>query len=238
MKKDKKISIPLSPPHPLRESNSMPAQRSQSIQSHKEKNKNISVPLSPLSSLCCNKSIPAQSSQSIQRHKEKTIDISVPLSPLRSLCGESGHAMLEMVIGLIFLFNLTAGIIDFGSILSDYSSVVEAAHQGALLASTNNHLQSNTDQKFGNCPSSLTARSAPLPLKEQNEHQKIDERVQQILNIQDSMLDQNSLCITSTLENSSNTTDKNVVVTVQVAYDTLLYGSIPIKAQARAPFLQ
>jgi len=158
-----------------------------------------------------------------------------------SLKSESGHAMLEMAIGIIFLFNLTAGIIDFGNVLNDYSSVVEAAHQGALLASTNNHLQNNTNQKFGNCQvSRLSRSSSKLPDKEKSEHTKIDERVQQILNIEDSALDQNSLCITSSLENSSNTssTDKNVVVTVQVAYDTLLYGSIPIKAQARAPFLQ
>ena len=159
-----------------------------------------------------------------------------------SLKSESGHAMLEMAIGIIFLFNLTAGIIDFGNVLNDYSSVVEAAHQGALLASTNNHLQTNTDETFGYCNKSkkLAFKSTPTPKKEMEQHQKIDERVQQILNIEDSALDQHSLCITSSLENSSNTssTDKNVVVTVEVAYDTLLYGSIPIKAQARAPFLQ
>ena len=168
-----------------------------------------------------------------------------PLRPLH-LCErnpESGHAILEMAIAIIFLFNLTAGVIDFGCVLTNYSSVVEAAHQGALLASTNNHFQTNSDSTFGNCPSSPTARSVPLPKKEQQEHQKIDERVQQILNIEDSALDQNSLCITSALEDSSgnlttNSTDKNVVVTVEVAYDTLLYGSIPIRAQARAPFLQ
>ena len=153
---------------------------------------------------------------------------------------ESGHAMIEMAISLVLFFNLTAGIIDFGSILNDYSSVVEAAHQGALLASTNNHFQNETDRNFGNCQnSSQTQRSGnPISIKELEEHKKVDQRVQQILNIDDSSLDQQSLCITSSLENASSSTDKNVVVTVEVAYDTLLYGSIPIKAQARAPFLQ
>ena len=161
-----------------------------------------------------------------------------PLLP--SLQSEKGHAMIEMAIGLVFLFNITAGVIDFGSILNDYSAVVEAAHQGALLAATNNHLETNTDQQFGNCRVNQSLnRVTPPSLTEQQAHENIDQRVQRILNIDDSSLENESLCVTSSLENSSaGAQDKNVVVTVEVAYKTLLYGSIPIKAQARAPFLQ
>ena len=157
-----------------------------------------------------------------------------------SLRSESGHAMLEMAISLIFLFNLTAGIIDFGCVLNNYPTIVEAAHQGALLASTNNHLQTNTNQKFSNCINKRTNSGSKTSYQEEKEHQKIDERVQQILNVPESMLVKDSLCVTSSVEDSStkNSNDKNVVVTVEIAYNTLFYGSIPIRAQARAPFLQ
>ena len=175
---------------------------------------------------------------------------SLKVCSLNESGNESGHAMIEMAISLVFLLNLTAGIIDFGSILNNYSSVVQAAHQGALLAATNNHLQTNTDQQFGNCKSikSRNSKNKKISEKEQKQHLKVDEHIQQILNIKDSSLDNQSLCVTSRLEDSSSsdplsslepsTSDKNVVVTIEVAYKTLLYGYIPIKAQARAPFLQ
>jgi hypothetical protein len=160
------------------------------------------------------------------------------------LNNDKGHAVLEFSLSLFFLFTLTAGIVDFGNILNQYTVVAEAAHQGARFASgisflkTNGELDSLTDSQLA-CPVTSTARMVNPPPKEAEEHTKIQQRVDQVLALTDRNLEQDSLCITSALEDSSTGgTDKNVVVKVEVAYQTILYGRFPINATARAPFLQ
>lgn len=157
---------------------------------------------------------------------------------------EKGHAVLEFSLSLFFLFTLTAGIVDFGNILNQYTVVAEAAHQGARFASGNSFLKTNGDldnlsDSQTACPTSSTTRIINPPPKEEEEHKKIQERVDQVLALSDRNLEQDSLCITSALEDSSTGgTDKNVVVRVEVAYQTILYGRFPINATAKAPFLQ
>ena len=161
---------------------------------------------------------------------------------------ETGHALLEFSLSLFFLFTLTAGIVDFGNILNQYSVVTEAAHQGARFASGNSLLERNgyldklsASQTAAACttPISPTTRLSSPSAKELQGHQKIQDRVDQILSLTDTNLANDSLCITSALEDStSGGTDKNVVITVEVAYQSILYGRFPIRAQARAPFLQ
>lgn len=159
---------------------------------------------------------------------------------LNSINNEKGHAILEFSLSLFFLFALTAGIVDFGNILNQYTVVTEAAHQGARFASGNSFLSNNAQVvNVGGAQSCTSAVPSAVQGKELEAHTKIQERVDQILGLSDRNLLQDSLCIATTLEDStSGGTDKNVVVNIDVAYQSILYGRFPIKATAKAPFLQ
>jgi hypothetical protein len=155
------------------------------------------------------------------------------------LGNESGHAILEFAISLFFLGTLTMGIVDFGNVLNDYASLTEAAHQGARYGSGNIHLQSTTpiSQLTGDqqgCPTSVITRTGP-GTPEDDAHLELQERVSEVLGLNTTQLKQDSLCVTSRLENSGSY--QNIVVDVQVAYTSMIFGPLPIKVQARAPYL-
>lgn len=167
-------------------------------------------------------------------HSKKTLPTKTALRR-----DESGHAILEFAISLFFLGTLTMGIIDFGNVLNDYAALTEAAHQGARYGSGSIYLQNTTplskltaDQQ--GCPTSVTTRTGPGS-PEDDAHTELQERVSEVLDLNTTQLKQDSLCVTSRLENDGSY--QNIVVDVQVAYTSMMFGPLPIKVQARAPYL-
>jgi len=161
------------------------------------------------------------------------------------LLNESGQAMLEFAVSLFFLGGLTMGIIDFGNILNDYSALTEAAHQGARFGSGNLHLKDIGDSTTNDpvsrltndqagCSTSITTKTGQGPATD-GAHRDLQNRVSQVLNLSKTQLNKDSLCVTSQLENTAG--DENIIVSVQVAYKSMLFGELPITVQAKAPFL-
>lgn len=165
--------------------------------------------------------------------------------PSSALRFERGAAINEFVIAIPFLSLMITAVLDVGSAINEYMLLSEAAHQGVRMASGT--VQLTSLQEFQGLTSSqgcAASPAAPAPIPADTDyHTAIQQRVADLLQIQNTQLDPTSLCIKTGLVMGTTPTgalQKNVYVRIEVRYKSFFpaFNGLPMKLSATAPFLQ
>ena len=154
---------------------------------------------------------------------------------------EAGIAILELLIASPFLFILIIGVIDIGRLINQYLLLNYAVSAGVLEAMSQPNL---TPGKFIKgtpnqiCPETVTG----LEATPDTQHQKIQERVINLVQLTDRALSGN-VCVRSTLQiaptAANDPREKTVTVEVFTDYNALfpLFNGLPIVLQSTGPYL-
>ena len=127
---------------------------------------------------------------------------------------------------------LISGVVDLGMVLGQYMQLAEAVHQGASVAARLEQLQVDEVQGLAGNGCDVTAGTSGAS---HQFHQQVQNRVEQLINLQSVRLVDNTLCITTGRVADSD----SVFVRVESNYDAFLpfFDGIPISVEANAPHI-
>lgn len=154
--------------------------------------------------------------------------------------GETGIAMLELLVAAPFLLVLVIGVIDVGRLLNQYLLLNYAVSSGVRFAMSQPDLAAGPF--VGGTPNQTCPTGWGAPATAQTHHQEIHERVRDIVNLANEALN-TSYCIRSTLQIQPTMTDdpreKTVSIELYAAYRAFfpLLNGLPMTVRATGPYL-
>ncbi len=158
---------------------------------------------------------------------------------------ESGAAMMEFMLVLPFILTMIFGVVDLGRAISQYMILSEVVSQGVRYGGSISNLK-DTATKFSDltagqhCGASKTKAVSKGSIMTDNDlHEMIQQRVEDLVEQGNSSLDGDTLCITSQLASVGAGSEKNIHLEVQASFNSILpmFNGIVLKAQATGPYL-
>jgi hypothetical protein len=147
-----------------------------------------------------------------------------------------GTAMLEFAISLPFLILMLTAISDLAVMLHEYTLISQAVHAGVRAATESTALPSGTYRLVGSAPACpITGSSVVL--------QELQERVGDIVRLNNTHVDFSTLCITTEVRTAalwSGTPQENtVLMQVRIGYRSFfpLFRDASISVEASGPYL-
>ena len=148
---------------------------------------------------------------------------------------ESGNAISEFMIAWPFLGVIALSIFDLSMALSQYVQLTEAAHQGVRLAAGYEQLSVGTARGMAGATGTNCAAASGNQF-----HQRVQDRVNQLITVQNLWLDTTKLCIESgRVAGGAATNPDTVHVRVSSNYNAVIpvFRNLPITVEVRAPHL-
>ncbi len=144
--------------------------------------------------------------------------------------------MTEFVITAPFLFVMAAGVVDIGMVLGQYIRLSEAVHMGVRLATSYTQLEDGT---FTGLSPGQGAGCAPAGISVS--HEAVQQRVEELIIINNRRADLTTLCITSRVDPSTiDPAERIIRVSATIEYQAImpiLLSRIPITVEASGPKL-
>jgi hypothetical protein len=159
--------------------------------------------------------------------------------------GEAGTAMMEFVIVLPFILTMIFGVVDLGRAIAQYMMLSEVVSQGVRYAGSVSNLTDATTEfadltNGQHCGAHKTKAVSKGSQATDNEiHQQIQQRVEDLLAQGNASIDNDTLCVRSKLEKVAGSTEYNIHLEVQAGFNSILpmFNGIILRAQATGPYL-
>ena len=165
------------------------------------------------------------------------------------MLADAGTAMMEFMIVLPFLLTMVFGVVDLGRAIAQYMVLSEVVSQGVRFGGAVSNLsKDNLGTEFSDltpgqhCGTTKTKSASKSPISDavDNEiHQKIQQRVEDLVDQGNTSLDPATLCIRSKLNTIPSSAEMNIHLEVEANFNSILpmFNGITLKAQATGPYL-